>query len=272
MKNLIVANYRRTKENSSKHYSKDMLERELMVQIENSLRFGWNPQDLIVVTNFVFEHRGITSINLNLNEQCLTGSKVFAMNELFKYGLVDDVIWAHDLDAWQNDYFECPHFLDVGIAEYSRPKYNGGSVFYKPSAKDIVEEICDHITTNKEAREEPTLDKFLRGKYAKRTTTINPTFNLGCSGFIKRVERAIKPIKVLHFHPTNRIAWDTQTRDRNNTGFIPISNSLKELFIEHFGNKIKSYEYEDKANPMAVRTSWTKPKYILNQEDIIVYD
>ena len=57
---------------------------------------------------------------------------------------------------------------------------------------------------------------------------------MGCSGFVKRYERAEKPIKVLHFHPTNRIAWETHALDRNQIGEIPISSQLENLLRKHY--------------------------------------
>ena len=40
-----------------------------------------------------------------------------------------DIIWSHDIDAWQNVVFGPPEFTDVGISQYSNSKYNGGSSF-----------------------------------------------------------------------------------------------------------------------------------------------
>jgi len=202
--------------------------RMIEAQLYNSFQVGWKPKDIILITTFPFELNGVTSIQVGLNEKCLTGSKVFGMRELFNRGLVNDVVWSHDLDAWQNVPFEAPDFKDIGLSEYSRPKFNGGSIFYKPSAKDIVETICHEIENNKEQREEPTINRLLRADPLKhRVTTLDHSYNVGCSGFVPRYEKSIKPIKVCHFHPLNRIAWETHTLDRNGIDEIPVTKRLE---------------------------------------------
>jgi len=63
---------------------------------------------------------------------------------------------------------------------------------------------------------EPTLNRVLTSKqYRDRVTVLNNTFNVGCSGFAKRWERSLKPIRVSHFHRYNRTAWETHALDRN---------------------------------------------------------
>ena len=65
---------------------------------------------------------------------------------------------------------------------------------------------------------------------------VNNTFNVGCSGFVKRYNRSIKPIHVCHFHPYNRIAWETHTLDRNGIGEIPVSIRLERLIRKYYPN------------------------------------
>jgi len=254
VKNVIVGNFNDNKTNSVKVYQKDRLIKDMSVQIENSLELGWNRRDIWVITNFPFVHKGIGSIQFILNEDCLTGSKMFAMRELFRHGMVNDIIWIHDLDVWQNTSFNLPCDLKkCGICEYSRAKFNGGSMFFQNSAKEIVDTICQHLEENHQAREEPTLDLFFKGQLKNEITILNYTFNVGCSGFVKRWGRATKPISAVHFHPTNRIAWDTMTRDRNGVGEPCVSGRLKDLFIRHYEEDIKLYNYDDKKSPFEVR-------------------
>jgi len=265
MKNVIVANYRDSKKGSAKRYPKEALETELKAQIDNSLELGWDPKDLWVVTNFSFCHNGIGSFSLPLNEKCLTGSKSFAMRELFKAGMVTDNIWIHDLDAWQCVPFKMPKIKDVGIANYSRPKYNGGSVFYTPNSQDIVESICSMIESTEDIREEPAITHILKKEYPDRTTEVDYGFNLGCSGFRDRYSRAEKPIKVVHFHPSNRMAWDTHVRNRNNISEdASIPKRLKDLFLRYWGDLIRGYTYEDTAyggDPLKTRFNWSGTRY-----------
>jgi len=231
MKNLLVANWQ-----PGERVTRGHLEQLLDAQLENSLALGWSPDDLLVVTNFPYRRGRVRSIANDLNAHCLRGSKMFALAGLFKTRTIaaDDVVWAHDLDAWQNHWFETPTFADLGLAEYSRPKFNGGSVFARPTAADMIEEIVRRIVSSREPREEPTINCVLRNPvYHGRVTVLNPTYNLGCSGFRERLSGGTRPVLVCHFHPTNRLAWDTHVNDRNGMGTV-LAPRVIELLTRRF--------------------------------------
>jgi hypothetical protein len=231
MKNVIVANF----QPKNKLYAFTRLKTFIKAQIENSVELGWTTEDIILLTNFDYEFMGVKAKAVSLNHSCLTGSKMFAVYALFKDGSLKDEIWVHDLDAWQNVWFDCPEFKDVGICEYSRPTFNGGSVFYKPSARDITEAIVSVLRANREAREEPTIDKVLRAcTYKHRVTVLNPTYNVGCSGFVERYLKSHKPIHVCHFHPHNRIAVETHLLDRNGLNVKSVGRRLERLIRKYF--------------------------------------
>lgn len=244
MKNLIVGNM----QEKSKRYKKSQLETILKAQIENSLELEWKIDDILLLTNFEFEFNGVKAIVSNLNDFCLTGSKMFAILHCFKELKIDDLIWSHDTDAWQNCYFNefdlhCDinnnyidwGLYDVGATWYSRPKFNGGSIFWKPQSIDIIEHIVELLHTNKANREEPTINEVFKSKeYKDRIAILNNTFNVGCSGFVPRYERSIKPIKVCHLHPTNRIAFETHVLDRNGQDMRSVSPRLEQLLRRYF--------------------------------------
>ena len=231
MKKLMTANMRL----ESKRYAPEKIEVLLKAQIENSVEVGWKPNDIILLSNFDFEFMKVKAQKILLNDFCLTGSKMFGLKYLFDNDIIKDKIWAHDLDCWQNASFECPKFKHVGIACYSTSKYNGGSLFWKKEAKDIVEEIIRIKTENKEDKEEPTLNKVLKSKeYKKRVTIVNNTFNVGCSGYVKRWNRSIKPIHVCHFHPYNHTAWETHALDRNGLDQKGITDRLETLLRKYY--------------------------------------
>lgn len=223
--------------NKNRRYSSDNILPLLKAQIDNSLDLGWAVDDMILIANVPFEYRSVKATEIDLNKFCLTGSKIFAVKYLLDNGM-DDVIWAHDLDAWQNHWFECPDFADVGACFYSRPKFNGGSVFWKPSAKDILEEIAEILQKNKHEREEPTLDKVFK-KHPNRVTTLNSTYNVGCSGYFERYTESIKPLRVCHFHPYNTTAWETHCLDRNGLNDKGISDRLENLLRKYYPNLAK---------------------------------
>lgn len=213
-------------------WKEDQLKLMAHAQIENSLDLGWKPEDLVVLSNFDITHMGVKSTKQDLNNHCLTGSKMFGVQSLLSQ--TDDVVWSHDLDAWQNIWFNPPEFKDVGICCYSNTKLNGGSVFWKRSGLDIVNDIVEMIKSNKENKEEPTINKILKeGKYSGRFTVLDHTYNVGCSGFAPRYMRALKPIHVCHFHPTNFIAWETHALDRSGVG-TTLTPRLEKLIRKYY--------------------------------------
>lgn len=229
MINLMVAN----KQPNTK-YKDDRMERLIKAQIENALEVNWKPEKIIVLANFDICHYGIKTYNIELNGHCLTGSKIYAVDWLLGNDDIKDVIWSHDLDCWQNEWFEAPEFNDVGITTYSTKKYNGGCVFWRHTAHDLVQEI-KAVIDNGETKEEPTINKLLKDKSNEdRVTVINNTYNVGCSGFVVRARKADKPIKLAHFNPYNRIAWETHRLDRNGIGIKSISERLEKLLRKHF--------------------------------------
>jgi len=242
MKNFIIAN-----KSKSKRYNFDNIDTLLKAQIENSLELGWKPEDFIFLANFDYEFMGVKSTKVELNKECLTGSKMFGMKYLFDNNMANDVIWAHDLDAWQNVPFTCPEFKDVGITTYSTPKYNGGSIFWRKEAKDIVNKVVEEIQGNKENKEEPTLNRILKSKeYINRVTNINNTFNVGCSGYVKRWNRSIKPIRVCHFHPYNKTAWETHGLDRNGLDTKGVSDRLEKILRKYYPSLAKDLSKDGK--------------------------
>jgi hypothetical protein len=215
-------------------YSAERLIPLLKAQIDNSLELGWAPKRIWLLTNFPYYHRKVKGVQMPLPDKCLTGGKMFGIHWLLHERSVKETIWAHDLDVWQNEQFDEPDLADVGICRYSNSKLNGGSVFWKPQAVDLVDRVVQ-ILADGEDREEPTLNKILKDKKLKdRVTIMNETYNVGCSGFVKRAERADKPILAAHFNPQNRIAWETHALDRNKIGIKTVSPRLEKLLRRYY--------------------------------------
>ena len=235
MKNLMVLN---VIDGGTKNRNRlDSLILLLNVQIENSLDLGWSTEDIIVMSNIDYNFMDVSTSLTELNLECLTGSKMFAIKEYYKdiSRDISDVVFCHDLDCWQNVWFEEPEFKDIGIARYSNKKFNGGSLFWKHTAKDLINEVVKQIADNKENKEEPTLNRVLKDEKNKdRVTVLDNTFNVGCSGYVKRYNRSKKPIHVVHFHPYNRIAWETHALDRNDLGVIGITVRLERLLRKYY--------------------------------------
>jgi len=231
MINFMVANMRE----GNSRYRFDRIELLIKAQIDNSLAVGWDLGNTILLTNFEYEYMGISAIQTELNTDCWTGSKLYGLQWLFQQG-IDDVVWAHDLDCWQQIWFDCPEFAtDVGACQYSNPKWNGGSNFWRPSSSDIVEEILRRIAEEKAVKEEPLLNKVFKDKkYRDRVTALNSTYNVGCSGFVPRYTRSLKPIRVCHFHPYNQVAWEIHALDRTAIGEIAVTLRLERLLRKYY--------------------------------------
>ena len=247
LKRLLVAN----KQTSSKsRYSDDRFNTILNAQIENVLEVGWEREDIILLSNFDFEFMSIKATKMKFNEFCLTGSKMWAIKWLFDNNKVDEIIYSADLDAWQNCWFDEPEFSgDIGACQYSGPKWNGGSIFWKPTSKDIVYETIKRLLSSKSPKEEPILNQIFRSEeYKDRISLLNSTWNVGCSGFIPRFERSIKPIRVCHFHPNNGIAWEIHGLDRDGTGCIAVTVRLERLLRKYYPHL--ATELKDKSIPL----------------------
>lgn len=256
MFNVMVANCQK-----KGRYCRENIENCLRAQVENSLNMSWNPDKIMIVTNFPFKFLGVTGHEVILNKTCLTGSKMWALQYIFQ--LIDkdcpsiheisEVYWAHDLDAWQNSPFAAPDIKDVGITTYSNDKYNGGSSFWKPLALDIVNKVVS-ILEGGQNKEEPTLNRVLKSdEYKERVTLINTTYNVGCSGFVPRLLRAEKPVKVAHINPHNRIAWETHSLDRNGIGVRSISDDLEKTLRKYFPHLAVGLALEGKMRQQVLR-------------------
>ena len=60
MKNVLIYNI----VDDKKRYDNELLFNYFRAQVDNSLRFGWKNEDIIIGTNFEFEHNGVKNIEL----------------------------------------------------------------------------------------------------------------------------------------------------------------------------------------------------------------
>ena len=216
----------------------------IKAQIDNSLAFGWKVEDIILATNFDFEYRGVKSVYFQ-NES--NYSKFFlkqeSILELWEKGILHKNIWYHDIDAFQNDEFGFPKFEgDWGQCPYvgkdgKNEEWNCGVVFYKPEAMDILKNLVEKQRTGKYGNcDEVTTRNFVRlsPEYSHRTATLNPTFNMGMSGFETRYSIAHKPVKILHFHPDNDKHYAQVVKGENGMNKPVVSSKLKKVLDKYF--------------------------------------
>jgi hypothetical protein len=226
MINLLTANVTR----NSDRYNIDRIQTLIAAQIVNSYDVGWLPENILLVTNFGYNRYGIKAEQIEFNPRCLTGSKMYAVRHALKRG---DVVWAHDLDAWQNVWFECPEMLDIAAATYDNHKFNGGSIFWRPEAMDLVDTVIKMIDDEEATYEENVLNRVFRAN-KDRVTKLNFSYNVGCSNYRERWGQSLKPIRVAHFHPYNRIAWETHALDRCKLGTKGITDRLERVLRNYY--------------------------------------
>jgi hypothetical protein len=189
------------------------------IQIINSLDF-WKQDDIILITNFPYEYKGIkaTVVDGGYNKIDNRGTKITAIVHLFDIGFIDPntLYWAHDLDAFQlypitESELELEMF-DAGFADYGRkPNWQLGSFFFKKNSEDIFRSIAALIKPglNKQRRKQNdetalmTLTEDNVNGINARIKRMNITYNFGLRKIGLCYEKAIKPLRVLHFHPTS---------------------------------------------------------------------
>lgn len=194
----------------------------MKIQIENSLSLGWDKKDILLVTNIPFKHEGVEALVLGDDLFCdykPTVTKIKVILKLFELKLINDLMWFHDLDAFQLKWFTEDEVLkDMGGADFAltdygittiKPGYNHrpstGSVFFNSKSKDIFEWTkakCDHYHCNEEAAY-LELTKIPKYKLKGRTKVLNITYNIATRrrNIKETYKIADKPVKVLHFHP-----------------------------------------------------------------------
>lgn len=187
------------------------------IQIDNSLDLGWKKENILFVTDFPFEYNGVKSQVLNENVYYPfdpRANKIPVISHLIETGLIekDEIYWSHDLDAYENYKIDESELgledVDLGLTHYTyKPEWQCASIFFKKSASDIFE-LIDQTTRAKPYRSrnnEKTLTKLTKGNKIdpKRYKRLNPTYNLMKKYLQTIYPLAEKPIKVLHFRPSD---------------------------------------------------------------------
>jgi len=208
MKNLLIYI------NPSKKFDK---EHSILakIQIDNSFDLGWKKKDILLVTNFDYEYNGVKSLIVPdelYYEPDPVSTKASVVPYLLKQGIIkkDELYWCHDFDVYQNHVINEVDLelsnVDLGLVSYGyKPVWNFGSFFFKYESKDILDLL------NKKMRERlrPRADEKMLTKLTTRYNIVNNdrykgldvTYNFTMRCIQSNYLRAVKPLKVLHFHP-----------------------------------------------------------------------
>jgi len=186
------------------------------IQIDNSLSLGWEPKDIVLVTNFEYEYRNIKALVIGKGDYEVfdqnKSSKIPIINRMFADGLIEDELyWFHDVDAFQLVPFEMKLEKDAGFTNHGwSKKWNAGSFFFKKEARDIFERIWE-VMGELNSNEQGALTYMWQNNtdgINSRYQLINITFNIGIYYIPGNLRRADLPVKVAHFHPHKKRHFD----------------------------------------------------------------
>jgi hypothetical protein len=191
--------------------------RLVKVQIENSFRLGWKKEDILMVTNFPYSYMGVDAFVVDDSLFCehrKKASKINVIYSLLEKGIINELCWFHDFDAYQLLPFgeidldgKDAGFTDYGYSDY----WNTGSFFFLPSSIDIFEWIQREMNRKKsnEERALMVLTDHNINSINSRYKRLNCTYNLGRMRQTDiTLAKADKPIQVLHFHPRMKELFD----------------------------------------------------------------
>ena len=188
------------------------------IQIDNSLDLGWKREDILLFTDFPFEYNGVKAVVLPdglYYDFDLKANKVPVVVYLLNQGVIDpkELVWCHDFDAYENfplsdTELELENF-DLGLTHYTyKPEWQCGSLFFKEPAQDIFE-LLDKTTRSRphsSRNNEKTLTSLISDNAIdlRRYKKLNVTYNIMKKYLATIYPQAIKPLKVLHFRPSDK--------------------------------------------------------------------
>ena len=236
MKNVLVYNI----VDDKKRYDNELQFNYFRAQVDNSLRFGWKNEDIIIGTNFEFEHNGVK--NIELKNVCTTNifnNKWYGILELMNDGHLEDDFWFHDQDSWQVNEVNFPEYEgEIGGCTYVyTPEWNTCSMFLKQSSKYVVKYVDDFMELNKEANfysDENHISILRHNSDIKNIlTTLNNKYNVGLTHMEQRYEAADKPVCSLGFQPHVQNSWEVFVEGKNKLNIKLVDNEMVELFKKY---------------------------------------
>ena len=132
LKNLMICL------NAEKKFS-NKTESLVKMQIDNSFELGWKKEDIILVTNFPYDYRGVETMVIDVS------SRTDAIISLLEQGVVQEaeLWWFHDLDVFQLHPMDSSQ-IDLedtmaGFTDDGPHGFNIGSFFFRKDANKVFE-------------------------------------------------------------------------------------------------------------------------------------
>ena len=240
MKNLLIyAHPDRKFDDDTKDLAK--------IQIDNILDLGWKREDIILATNFQYEHNGVKAI---IAPDTLfytfnpTLAKIKGIVYLFEQGLISDGIYfCHDFDHYQavpitEDEIEKElDGKDIAMADYGRvPRWHLSCIFFKKSSRDIFELLVETTIKSQMHNEEDAMLALTENNtngIGDRIKKLNINYNFWGGNIRSTYPMADKPIKGVHFQPVHRDRLDFFMYGKNKINQILIDERLIKLFNKY---------------------------------------
>jgi hypothetical protein len=247
--------------------------RQLDVQVANSLDLGWRPEDVLLMTNFPYQRSGVAAIQLPDASRPRTARvtsfhKTRAILDALDRVGEDEVVWYHDVDAFQLQRFERrPSPAVLSFCLYStreRLLVQGGSLFFTRAARPVFAWVFDSLLHRGCRKDEFALTDaagwpaFGRPGYEGFFAVLDYSYNLGSSDFGVRYQSAEKPIKVAHLHLDRPAPRAIFLGGRNSLGVRPVDERFLALLEEH-GFGWREEEALPRQEPLPPRYYSTSP-------------
>lgn len=260
MKNLLI--YVHPSKSFTDYHWGNENEVLVKIQIDNSLALGWKKEDIMLLTNFDYEYKGIKSMVVSDELFCkvsYTATKILVILHLFDQGLIgDDLYWFHDFDAFQlekiteeeldlgNAVFALTDYGKTVINESRDRRWSTGSIFFNKESERIFRLILDKVYQYK-ANEEVVLLLLTnknQGNINGLIKKLNITYNLATRkrDIAACWEMTDKPLKVIHFHPSDKREVELESGNdnigvcvfgKNRINQVLVNKRIKDLFSQY---------------------------------------
>lgn len=227
MKNVIIYNKVPTSKFGGQK-NDDVIKYYLETQIDNSIFYGWDINDIIIATNFDFEYKGIK--NIKLNDVCeFSGynNKWYGLRELYNNHFNED-FWIHDYDNWQISVIDkFPNFTGkIGGCTYVyNNEWNTASMFIKKDSHNILDYVYEFLLQNKHIPfdSDENAISYIRNVNEVKSyfSDLNQKYNVGLTQLEKRYESAEKPVCVLGCKIFNNNEYEKFKFKYGNLDLIP---------------------------------------------------
>lgn len=213
------------------------------IQIDNSLDLGWKKEDIILATDFPYEYNGIKSTivsNRLYYDFDLTANKPLVISHLLEQRLINSntLYWCHDFDAFElNKINETDLDLksyDLGLVHYFyKPEWSCTNYYFKKGAYDLFNLINKTIANKpwRSRNDEKAITWLVKHNRIEpnRLKKLNTTYNIAKRCLTTVYNEAEKPIKVLHFRPSDK--KDAMMSDTALNMFMYGKNRLKKRLM-----------------------------------------